>query len=112
MKPTLRAAFESEMKAASQASGAGDLSRAFHHLERAHVLGQAFVTPHLRAHVAMLRIGLRRRDAREVIGQLLRIPAGAIGSALGFVPLGNTGGADVSAFARMEIPNDLQRLLE
>lgn len=66
---------------------------------------------HVRSHLAMLRVGLARRDAREVIGQLLRIPAGALGSAAGLVPLGNTGGANVSAFRPMPIADDLARLL-
>jgi len=59
----------------------------------------------------MLRIGWRRRDLREVIGQLLRIPGGLIGSALGRVPRGNTGGSNVSAFLEMPIPPDLSELL-
>jgi len=112
MHPRLRSAFETEMAAASNRVRAGELTAAFSHLERAHVLGQAFVGPHVRCHVGMLRVGVLRRDLREVAGQLFRIPAAAIGSALGAVPVGNTGGANVSAFARMKIPEDLAALLE
>jgi hypothetical protein len=43
---------------------------------------------------------------------LLRLPAAIIGSALGRVPLGNTGGANVSALAQVPLSPDHQRLLE
>ena len=112
MNPTLRAAFESEMGEAEASLRAGKLDEAFHHLERAHILGQQFVRPHVRTHFAMLRIGIRRRDRREIAGQLLRIPAAVIASTLGIPPGGNTGGANVGFFAAMEIPPDLQALLD
>ena len=112
MNPTLRAAFESEMDQAKAALRAGELDDAFHHLERAHILGQQFVGPHVRSHLAMLRIGILRRDRREIVGQLVRIPAAVIASSLGVPPGGNTGGANVGFFARMEIPPDLQALLD
>lgn len=68
-----------------------------------------FSAPH--AHLGMLRIDWRRRDVREIIGQLLRIPGGVIGSAIGRVPRGNTGGSRMSAFQPMPIPPDLGDLL-
>lgn len=111
MHPELRSAFDTEMRLAAQACGTGDLDAAFAHLERAHVLGQWYAGTHARAHLGMLRIGWRRRDAREILGQLIRIPGGIIGSALGRVPRGNTGGANVSAFREMPIASDLTKLL-
>jgi hypothetical protein len=112
MNPTLRAAFESEMGEADASLRAGDLDTAFRHLERAHILGQQFVRTHVRTHVAMLRIGIRRRDSREIVGQLIRVPAAVIASTLGVPPGGNTGGANVGFFATMEIPPDLKVLLD
>ena len=112
MSPKLRDAFESEIGTAEALRVEGDLDGAFHHLERAHILGQQYVATHVRTHLAMLRIGIARRDAREIVGQLVRIPAAAIGSALGVAPGGNTGGANVGFFARMEIPPDLKALLD
>ncbi len=116
MHPKLRSAFESEFSEADALRRAGDLDAAFHHLERAHILGQQYVATHVRTHLAMLRIGIQRRDAREIIGQLVRVPAAPIGSvitsALGVPPGGNTGGANVGFFARMEIPPDLKALLD
>lgn len=112
MHPTLQAAFAAEMRSVDHAFARDDLVSAFMHLERAHVLGQWHVGPHVLAHLGMLRIGWRRRDLREIVGQLLRIPGGAIGSAMGRVPRGNTGGARVSAFRKMPIPPDLRELLQ
>lgn len=111
MHPQLRAAFDAEMRQAEQALGEGDLGSAFSHYERAHVLGQWYAGTHGRSHLGMLRIGWRRRDLREILGQLLRIPGGMIGSAIGRVPRGNTGGANVSAFREMPVPPDLRTIL-
>ena len=112
MNPALRRAYEAELNAAEAAMVAGKVEVAFHHLERAHILGQQYVATHVHTHVAMLRIGVARRDLREVVGQLVRIPAAALGSALGVAPGGNTGGANVGFFAQMEIPPDLKALLD
>jgi hypothetical protein len=111
MHPDLRSAFETEMQLAAHSYAAGDLDAAFARLERAHVLGQWHAVAHARAHLGMLRVGWRRRDLREVVGQLLRIPGGIVGSALGRVPRGNTGGANVGAFRQMPIAADLTALL-
>ncbi|MDB5839067.1 MAG: hypothetical protein JWQ23_1019 [Herminiimonas sp.] len=104
MQPELRKAFEAEMAAARHLYRKGRLSQAFGHLERAHVLGQRYVVPHMESHWSMLKIGLRRRSATQVWGQALRLFLGAVGSAVGIVPIGNTGGTDVSMFKRLPIP--------
>ena len=111
MHPQLKAAFDAELHSARQALASDDLDSAVSHFERAHVLGQWYVRTHTLAHLGLLRIGWRRRDLREIVGQLLRIPGGMLGSALGRVPRGNTGGANVSAFREMPIPPDLRDLL-
>lgn len=112
MNDELEAAFDLAMRRGIAAYRADDLDEAFSRFETAHVLGQHHVLPHSRTHAWFLRIGWRRRDAREVAGQLLRLVAGAIGSALGLVPLGNTGGANVSPLAVMPIPDELRALLD
>lgn len=108
---TLRAAFEHEWALAAAARAQGNLDLAFRHLERAHVLGQRSTRLHVRSHVGMLAVGWRRRDRREVFGQLTRIVAAALFSRL-WVPVGNTGGANVSAVKPMPVPPDLQALLD
>lgn len=111
MHESLRRAIVIEFGAAEQAIASGELVTAFQHLERAHVLGQAFVAPHVRSHLGMLRVGWLRRDAKEVVGQLLRVPGAAIGSLLGHIPVGNTGGANVNPFRSMPIADDLAAIL-
>jgi hypothetical protein len=103
------AAVQAELDSAQRLEDRGDAAGAFAHLERAHVLGQSVTATHVRVHWRMLTWGLRRRRPREVIGQTLRIVGAATKTALGWVPRGNTGGADVSPWRRMPIPPDLQR---
>ena len=55
--------------------------------------------------------GARRRDWREVAGQAIRIAGAAAKTGLGLVPRGNTGGANVSPFRAMPIPEDLAAVL-
>jgi hypothetical protein len=111
MKLPLREAFELELKAAHVAAAAGDYEIAWTRLERAHILGQRSTRAHVRSHVAMLRFAWRRKDRREIVGQLSRIIGASLFSRL-WIPEGNTGGANVSAFRSMPIPPDLRRLLE
>ena len=89
----------------------GELDQAFKHLERAHVLGQSITVDHTRVHWRMLKIGWRRRDPREVFGQIIRIVGAATKTALGIYPKGNTGGANVYFFKPMPIADDLQAIL-
>ena len=111
MRSEARRAFETEMAAGRRLIESGDLDEAFRRIERAHVLGQRYVVPHVRAHWRMLRIGLARRSIREIRGQVPRLVFGAIGSAVGVVPTGNTGGCNISMFARLPIDPELASLL-
>ena len=111
-KGALRAAWSAEREAASAARQAGDPAGEWHHLERAHILSQPMAGPHVRTHVDMLGAGFRRRDRREVLGQLLSLVVAGPGSLTGRYPVGNTGGADVSALLPMDIPDDLRAILD
>ena len=112
MTPKLANAFNAEMTAMQAAYAVKDLDVAFHHLERAHILGQLNFKTHLRTHLWMFKVGVLRRDGREIIGQIIRALAVFPASLFGWVPLGNTGGANVSALKPMAIPDDLQAYLE
>jgi hypothetical protein len=107
----LRAAWGAELDAARAARSSGDPSAEWRNLERAHILSQPLAGPHVRTHFAMLTAALRCRDRRELVGQLFRIIVAAPGSITGKYPIGNTGGADVSPFTPMPIPDDLRPLL-
>jgi hypothetical protein len=110
-REALRRAWAMEHAAARVARAERDAPREWHHLERAHVLSQPIATAHVRTHLAMLAHGLRRRDRREIAGQVVRLLVAGPGSLSGRYPVGNTGGADVSALAPMPIPDDLRDLL-
>ena len=107
----LAAAWQAERHAATTARRTGDASEEWRHLERAHILSQPLAGRHLRTHGAMLAASVRRRDGREIAGQLLRLLLAVPGSISGRYPVGNTGGADVSAFSPMAVPEDLRPLL-
>jgi hypothetical protein len=111
MDSSLRTAFEAEMTAAKRCMAGGRLDAAMGHLERAHVLGQRAVGPHVRTHWRMLQIAFRQRAIAGCAGQAARIALGALGSAVGVVPAGNTGGTDISMFARLPVDPELARLL-
>lgn len=80
-------------------------------LQRAHVLGQRDIGPHLRVHLLMLLAAWALRDGRELRGQLLRLVLTPIGHLSGRLPIGNTGTSDVSAFKPMALPPDVAQLL-
>ncbi len=101
-----------ELGEARAAEIRADASTAFAHLERAHVLGQASTLLHVRVHWRMLRLGLKRRDARECLGQTFRIAGAATKTVFGLVPEGNTGGANVSPFVRIPLPPELKARID
>ena len=107
-----KTAFEYEIALAKKFIAAGELDTGFSHLERAHVIGQAFVVPHVTSHWLMLGVEIRRRRVTAALGQVARIVLGMIGSAVGTVPVGNTGGTDVSMFKRMPVAPDLRDIID
>ncbi len=108
----LRTAWSAEMNSARTARDKADARAERSHLERAHILSQPLAGPHVRTHVAMLGAAVRKREGREIVGQVFRLIVAGPGSLTGRYPVGNTGGADVSAFRPMTIPDDLRALLE
>lgn len=104
-------ALRAELRRHADAASAGDASAAWTALERAHILAQPRLVPHLRVHVLMLRHAIATRDLREAIGQLVRVALAPLGAATGRIPVGNTGGANVSAFRPMPIPSDLRAIV-
>ena len=110
MKQEQRAAFEQELSAAQDCIDDGDFETGFRHLERAHVIGQKYVLPHVRSHWAMLKLEWRRGRPAAVVGKAVRIVLGGIGSAIGVLPDGNTGGSNVSMFKRMPVKDELKKL--
>jgi hypothetical protein len=112
MNPIQSVAFDNEIARAKEFIARNDLETGFTHLERAHVIGQAFVVPHARSHWLMLKMELRRKRPVAAFGQVVRIALGVLGSAVGIVPVGNTGGSNISMFKRMPIAPELQSIID
>lgn len=112
MNPIRRIAFENEIASAKASIARGELDSGFAHLERAHILGQYFVLPHARSHWLMLKLEFLRRRPIAAFGQVVRIFLGILGSAVGVVPVGNTGGSNVNMFKHMPIEPELQNLID
>lgn len=111
MTPELRSAFQDRVSAARTHFQINNFDAAFSELETAHILGQQYLLPHITVHLWMLRVGIARSDRREVVGQITRLVATLPAFIFGWVPLGNTGGANVSAFKPMPVPQTLNNLI-
>ncbi|KJS28051.1 MAG: DUF3703 domain-containing protein [Hyphomonas sp.] len=111
MTPELRSAFHERLLAARTHFQMKNFVAAFSELETAHILGQQYLLPHVTVHLWMLRVGIARSDKREIIGQINRLAATVPAFIFGWVPVGNTGGANVSAFKPMSVPQTLKNLI-
>lgn len=110
MSSSLQQSAQAQLQQAKQHYQAAEYQQAFAQLELAHLLGQRFLWLHLQTHWWMLKCGVRQQARAEVRGQLLRLLAVLPAYLLGWVPLGNTGGANVSALRPMPIPPEFRSL--
>jgi hypothetical protein len=76
-------------------------------LEATHVLGQRHGKASRPVALADAQNRLRRHAVADVFGQALRIALGALGFAVGVVPICNTGGTDTGMFKRLPHAPDL-----
>lgn len=106
------AAYDTTMAAARASLARSEPVLGLAQLERAHVLGQRDFIRHGHVHVLMLRAARDLADGREIRGQLLRLALVPLGHLFKRLPVGNTGRSNVSAFAPMDVPADLKRLLD
>ena len=112
MPTRLRPYFKAEINAYYEALKEVKLKQAWHHLERAHVIGQAYPWEHSYAHWKMLLFGIRIKNTKEVLGQLPRLLVGGVKSFVGKVPVGNTGGANIPPLKRLPIDAEIEALFE
>ncbi len=96
-----------EMAAFAAARAARNVSAAWTALERAHIVSQPHLGPHIACHWAMLGFAVGQGDWREAAGQIVRLVLAPVGALTGRIPSGNTGRSNVSAFQAMPIPDDL-----
>ena len=112
MAEKIKKFIDAEVEKAKMLMSENDFEAAFRHLERAHILGQAITYEHTRVHFLMLKVGWKRKDFREIFGQILRLAGASTKTPFGLYPTGNTGGANVSPFKPMPVPDDLQLILK
>lgn len=103
--------YQKELQAVKENLEQDNLQNAWYHLERAHIIGQKYPYEHTLVHWKMLKFGLKIKSSKEVIGQIPRLLVGGVKSFVGHIPVGNTGGANVPPLKPMEIPKDLQEIL-
>jgi len=102
-KENIRPYVETELAKSRDAESDGNFVAAFSHLENAHVLGQESTYWHVKVHYLMMLWGFRQRNASEVVGQVVRVIGAALLTAIKGVPIGNTGGSNVSPIKVMPI---------
>lgn len=108
----MRRLIRREMALFKKCRNAGEAMAAWAALERAHILSQPFLGPHLSNHLTMLGFAIEQRDWREAAGQIIRLVLAPLGALTGRIPIGNTGRSNVSAFQPMPIPDDLRRAIK
>ena len=112
MPKGLKQYFRQELAFYQRAFNLRNYPLAWKHLEHAHILGQAYPLEHTKVHWLMLKFGFEIKCTKEIMGQIPRLIFGGIKSFVGTIPVGNTGGANVSAAKPMEIPIALKRILD
>ena len=112
MPDKLKPFFLEELEIAHNFFLKNDFRSSWHHLERAHILGQPYPYHHTLVHWKMLLFGIKIKDLREIIGQIPRLLVGGVKSFVGEIPVGNTGGANVPPLKPMEIPAELKKIIE
>lgn len=112
MPSSLKPFFRNELFKANIYWKTSDYINCWHHLERAHILGQPYPYQHSLVHWKMLIFGIMTKNIREIFGQLPRLVFGGVKSFVGKIPVGNTGGANIPPLRSMDIPQDLKAIIE
>lgn len=107
----LKEHYQSELSLYRLSLNRKEYTAAWKHLERSHILGQAYPYEHTYSHWLMLKFGFRQKNVKEVLGQLLRLAVGGWKSFIDHIPTGNTGGSNVPPLKKMELPQDLSIIL-
>ena len=74
MPKALRPFYTAELKLAKVEFAAKHFQQSWHHLERAHILGQPYPIEHTAVHWKMLGFGIKIKSGKEIIGQIPRLP--------------------------------------
>lgn len=112
MPKSLKPYFKEELNQYRFYKNQNDLRTAWYHLERSHILGQAYPWHHSYVHWKMLLFGIYIKNYKEIIGQIPRLLVGGVKSFVGHVPVGNTGGANVPPLKPMTIPKEIMDIFK
>ena len=110
LTPALKPFYEQELDQYQQSWVQENYIQAWHHLERAHVIGQAYPFAHTYVHWKMLVFGMKIKSIKEITGQLPRLLLGGIKSFVGKIPIGNTGGANVPPLKPLPLSQDIKSI--
>ena len=102
----IRFAVLRELVLARRAAQSDNYNTQFKHFENAHILGQASIYWHTYVHWLMLYWGWQNQDLKEVVGQLIRVVGAVTKTTFGWLPSGNTGGANISAFTSLPLADE------
>lgn len=111
MPNTLIPFYQKELVAVKNNLQLNDFQKAWYHLERAHIIAQKYPYEHTFVHCKMLQFGIKIKSTKEVLGQIPRLLVGGVKSFVDYIPVGNTGGANVPPLRKMEIPEDIKVIL-
>lgn len=104
----LKTAFYHQLTLGKEALKNNNFKVSFYHFENAHILGQKHIIRHTFIHYWMLIFGIKSKNSKEVIGQIVRIVASLLFTLI-WVPKGNTGGANISPIKIMPIRTALKK---
>jgi hypothetical protein len=104
----LKTAFYNQLKIGQIALENNNFKVAFYHFENAHILGQKNVLRHIISHYWLFYFGIKSRDIKEIIGQFIRIITSLLFTLI-WIPIGNTGGTNISAIKSIPIRKELQK---
>ena len=107
MPESLKPFFQKELNDYKAAILHNDLHAAWRHLEKAHVIGQAYPYEHSYVHWKMFLFGVKIKNTKEIIGQIPRLLVGGVKSFVGKIPVGNTGGANVPPLKPLPIEDEI-----
>ncbi|MFV8258905.1 DUF3703 domain-containing protein [Bdellovibrio bacteriovorus] len=111
VSPEIKVHFETELSKSLEFIKSKDFDSAWTALARAHILGQFDAIPHFKVHWHMFRLGIASLNTQEILGQIPRMILAIPGSLTGKAPKGNTGLSNVGIFEPMDVPEDLQKIL-
>ena len=105
---TLKRGFYQEIELGKRALNFKDCKAAFYHFENAHILGQKHLYRHTVSHYWMFIYAIKTKNIKEVIGQIVRIIASILFTLI-WVPLGNTGGSNISPIKPIPVRKELKK---